>query len=184
MCIHHHSAWQSVDIACSTGQGTSGGAGKVLVSRKGIGEQKGYGGAGRAPDMPTRTANQNSVSQAGGYCRQSFHFSTPVNSSTDRPADTACMSAAYQLCCNCLTVNARLESSSTDRPAGTCRPVCRSALCQLCCICISVKRHAQASSQQQQWHICTSQECIQLLRCQLFLLDCGCCCTGKGMHSK
>ena len=38
------------------------------------------------PDMPTRTANQKRVSQAGGYCKQSFHFSTPVNSSTDKPA--------------------------------------------------------------------------------------------------
>ena len=39
-----------------------------------------------SPDMPTRTANQKRVSHAGGYCRQSFHFNTPVNNSTDRPA--------------------------------------------------------------------------------------------------
>ena len=38
------------------------------------------------PDMPTRTANQKRVSQAGGYCKQSFHFSTPVSNSTDKPA--------------------------------------------------------------------------------------------------
>mmetsp|Transcript_14037 Transcript_14037/g.42362 ORF Transcript_14037/g.42362 Transcript_14037/m.42362 type:complete len:237 (+) Transcript_14037:3050-3760(+) len=49
------------------------------------------------PAMPTNTANQNRVSQAGGYVRQSFHVSTPVISNTDRPimaATTALMPTA------------------------------------------------------------------------------------------
>mmetsp|Transcript_1237 Transcript_1237/g.4013 ORF Transcript_1237/g.4013 Transcript_1237/m.4013 type:complete len:418 (-) Transcript_1237:1073-2326(-) len=37
------------------------------------------------PDMPTRIANQKSVSQAAGYVRHSLHVSTPDNKRPDRP---------------------------------------------------------------------------------------------------